>query len=104
MVDTINVGNDPQGIAYNPNNHDMYVTNINDNTVSLIDSSTNTMVSTINVGVDPFGVTYNSNNNDVYVTNSHSNTVSVIAPPPISNAGSSQTGTKLSNCSAKRFC
>ena len=51
VVDTINVGDGPFGIAYNSNNHDVYVTNINDNTVSVIDSSTNSVVDTINVGV-----------------------------------------------------
>ncbi len=91
MVATIPVGSLPLGIAYNSNNHDMYVANSIDGTVSVIDISTNTVVGTITVGGGSRVIAYNSNNNDMYVTNSAVDTVSVIATPPISNAGSSQT-------------
>ncbi len=56
----------------------MYVTNQGSNTVSVIDSSTNTVIKTIPVGSAPQGVAYNSNNNDMYVANSNSGGVSVI--------------------------
>ena len=48
------------------------------NTVSVIDTATNTVLGTIAVGPDPVGVAVNSNGNLVYVANNGSNTVSVI--------------------------
>ncbi len=62
----------------------MYVVNENSNTVSVIDSFTNSVKATINVGSGPFngnnpvGISYNPYNNNMYVTNFNSNTVSVI--------------------------
>ncbi len=60
VVDTINVGVGPFGVAYNSNNNDVYVANTGSNTVSVINRS-NSVVDTINVGSLPVGVTYNSN-------------------------------------------
>ena len=62
-------------------NRDMYVTNFFSNTVSVIDTRTNTVIDTIPVrGVSPLGIAFNPYNRDMYVTNFVSNTVSVIAP------------------------
>ena len=69
----------------------MYVVNSGSNSVSVINTSTNTVVATIPVETAPAGVTYDSSNGMVYVSNSHSNTVSVISttlstqPPPNNN-------------------
>ncbi|HEY6536210.1 MAG TPA: YncE family protein [Candidatus Nitrosocosmicus sp.] len=77
MIGTINVGSNPQGVAYNSGNGDVYVTNLSDGTVSVI-NSTNKVVATINAGPQPQGVAFNSGNGDVYVTNGNFGTVSVI--------------------------
>src|SRR5260221_6653711 len=55
-----------------------YITNQRSNTVSVIDTTTNTVSATIPVGVTPFGVAASPNGSKVYVTNAFSNTVSVI--------------------------
>ncbi|HEY7080890.1 MAG TPA: YncE family protein, partial [Nitrososphaeraceae archaeon] len=82
MIKTIAVGNGPVGIAFNPNNGDMYVTNFGSNTVSVIDTTTNTVVATITVGSAPQFIAFNPNNGHMYVTNRGSNNVSVIGPTP----------------------
>ncbi len=55
-----------------------YVTDISSNTVSVIDTATNTVVATIPVGVNPFGVAITPDGTRAYVTDVSSNTVSVI--------------------------
>ena len=55
-----------------------YITNSGSNTVSVIDTATNTVVSTIPVGTTPFGVAVTPDGSKVYIANATSNTVSVI--------------------------
>lgn len=55
-----------------------YVTNIATNTVSVIDTATNTVIATIPVGSGPAGVVVSSDGTTVYVSNSNDGTVSVI--------------------------
>ncbi len=99
MIATIPVGTKPYCIAYNPFNNYIYVNNIYSNTVSVIDSSTNTVIGNpIAVGNEPIGIAYNSANHNMYVTNYGSNTVSVITtiasiPPP----SSTPTGTTITS-------
>jgi YVTN family beta-propeller protein len=73
-------GSAPFGIAFNPNNGNMYMTNFNTDSVSVISPSTNTVISTIPVGSAPFGIAFNPNNGNMYVTNAGGKTISVIAP------------------------
>jgi len=55
----IPIGEDPEGIAYDPENKRMYVSNTGVDTVSVIDTTTNTVVgSPIRVGNAPSGITY----------------------------------------------
>jgi YVTN family beta-propeller protein len=49
-VTSIAVGYRPTGIAYNPENGNMYVVNSGSNSVSVIDSDTNRVISEIPVG------------------------------------------------------
>jgi YVTN family beta-propeller protein len=82
VIKTISgVGVYPFYIAFNPTNKDMYVTNYGSNTVSVVDSSTNTVIGTISVGIgnNPYGIAFNPTNNDMYVVSRNSNTVSVIS-------------------------
>jgi YVTN family beta-propeller protein len=55
-----------------------YVANNGFDTVSVIDTATNTVVTTIPVGVNPEGVAITPDGTRAYVTNNTSNTVSVI--------------------------
>src|SRR5262245_44086556 len=55
-----------------------YVTSAG-NTVSVMDTATNTVVATVPVGAAPFGVAVTPNGAFAYVTNVSDNTVSVIS-------------------------
>lgn len=55
-----------------------YITNSGDNTVSVIDTSTDTVTTTISVGGQPCGVAISPDGTRVYVTNGADDTVSVI--------------------------
>jgi YVTN family beta-propeller protein len=65
----ITVGVSPTGIAYDPINQDIFVTNQGGNTVSVIDTDTNTVIDTITVGSQPLGIAYDSINHRMYVAN-----------------------------------
>jgi YVTN family beta-propeller protein len=70
-------GDRPHGIAYNPANNNMYVANLGSSTVSVIDSSMDSVTSSILVGRGPQGIAYVSSNK-LYVTNAGSGDVYVI--------------------------
>ncbi len=55
-----------------------YIANTGDDTVSVVDTATNTVVTTINVGNEPGGTAVSPDGNRVYVANRASNTISVI--------------------------
>lgn len=55
-----------------------YITNRNSDTVSVIDTATNTVVATVGVGDYPHAVAVNPAGTRVYVANTNANTVSVI--------------------------
>jgi len=78
VVNTVNVGISPFGVAVSPDGSMVYVTNAGSNTVSVIDTATNIVIATVDVGKRPFGVAVNQDGTKVYVTNELSNTVSVI--------------------------
>ena len=50
MIKNVTVGNIPASVAFNPSNGYTYVTNVDSNTVSVIDGSTNTVIDTIPMG------------------------------------------------------
>ena len=56
-----------------------YITNFSSNTVSILDTASNTVVATVPVGSNPYGVAVTPDGARVYVTNVSSNKVSVIA-------------------------
>jgi len=69
---------EPVGVAYDPSNGYIYVTNFGSGTVSVINGATNTVIATIPVGSEPEGVAYDPSNGYIYVADYYSNTVSVI--------------------------
>jgi YVTN family beta-propeller protein len=75
---TVTVGSAPYGVAVYSTANRAYVTNHGSNTVSVIDTTSNTVVATVAVGASPWGVAVHSAANRAYVANSGSNTVSVI--------------------------
>lgn len=77
VTSEIPVGVRPVDIAFNPVNDHLYVVNLFDNTISVIDTSSESVVDTLNVGNDPMGVGINTGNGDIYVANSGSDSVTV---------------------------
>src|SRR6266487_1738619 len=75
---SIPVGNLPTSVAANQNTNRIYVSNLTDNTVSVIDGASDTVIATIPVGFLPEVVDVNSVTNMIYVANFLDNTVSVI--------------------------
>lgn len=82
VIVTLNVGDSPRALEYNPSNEYIYVANFNSGDVSIIDSSTNDVVDTVDVGVDPVSLEYNPSNEYIYVANQGSSDVSVIGLEP----------------------
>ena len=68
----------PLALEFNPSNNNIYVVNNEEDTVSVIDSSTNKVVKTISIGDGPNDIEYNPFNHNMYVPNISENTVSVI--------------------------
>jgi len=59
VVETILVPGGPQGITFDSTNGDLYVTDYNINTVSIISGETNTLIgSPITVGSHPFAFSF----------------------------------------------
>lgn len=71
----ITVGNSPTGVATHPNLPVAYVTNQLSNTVSVVDTSTETVVGTISGFSQPFAVAVNATGTRLYVSNLGDNTV-----------------------------
>jgi YVTN family beta-propeller protein len=72
------VGLAPWGIAVNPSGTSVYVANSGSDSVSVIDTASNTVTSIVSVGKTPYGVAVNPTGSRVYVTNYQGNNVSVI--------------------------
>ena len=68
----------PYGIAVSPDGTKVYVTNLGNNKVSVIDTATNTVITNVPVGSIPIGVAVTPDGSKVYVANQNSNNVSVI--------------------------
>jgi YVTN family beta-propeller protein len=75
---TIEVGTGPDGVAVDPTSHTAYVTNVDDDTLSVIDEATNTVTATITVGGGPLTVAADPTTHVAYVTNGGNGTVSAI--------------------------
>lgn len=63
------VGTNPIGIGVNRTTKKAYIANGGGNSISVIDTNTNTVIKTIPVGISPFSVAINEKNNRIYVLN-----------------------------------
>jgi YVTN family beta-propeller protein len=86
VIDTIQLpeGAHPSGIAFNPDNNQLYVVNFGNGEFLIIDDDTNEVVGSIDMppctctNIDGAPITYDSNNNNMYATFPHNGTVSVV--------------------------
>ena len=76
--DIITVGRGPLDVKFDQKTNKIYVVNLGDSTVSLIDPKTNKVVGSIKVGTLPDSIAIDKNTNKAYVANNHDDTVSVI--------------------------
>ncbi len=75
---TLRVGDNPTGIAANPQRNEIYAVNTKSGTITVIDARSNTIVSTIGVHRQPYFISVDATGARAYVANSGSNSVSVI--------------------------
>jgi YVTN family beta-propeller protein len=78
LSSTIDVGNDPRCIVLNSDESYAYITNYEDDTVTVIDITNRTVTDTINVGDGPIGISITPTGDYLYVVNHLDNSVSVI--------------------------
>jgi len=67
-VSQIKVGANPWAVSINPTTNIIYVTNSGNDSVSVIDGKTNSVIKNIIVGENPTGVAVNQKTNTVYVS------------------------------------
>ena len=79
VTGTIEVGTGPDGVAVDSTSHTAYVTDIDDDALSVIDEATKSVTTTIIVGAGPLTVAADPTAHLVYVTNGGNGTVSVIS-------------------------
>ena len=78
-VSSIPTADYPSGFAYEPNSKNMYTTLPFNNTVSVIDTTKNSLVSNLTAaGTYLYGIAYNPDNKYLYVTDSENNAVLVV--------------------------
>ncbi|MCX2934307.1 beta-propeller fold lactonase family protein [Mycobacterium sp. CVI_P3] len=76
VVAMVNVGNNPTGIAISSDGSKVYVTNTDDNTVTVIDTTDpNYATSTITTGSQPHGITISPDDSTIYVANYGDSTI-----------------------------
>lgn len=80
FIGKIAVGDDPEHLALVPNGTKLYVSNKGSDSISVIDTVTDTVITTISLaaGAAPYYLAVTPNGEKVYVTDRGSNTVSII--------------------------
>ena len=68
----------PSALLYSPGDHDLYVANEGNDTVTVMDGRTNAVLATIPVGTGPDGLAYDPATNTVLVSNGGSDNLTVI--------------------------
>jgi YVTN family beta-propeller protein len=88
VVATVDVGTDPTGVAYDPADGEVFVTNAANGTLSVISDASDSVVATVKAGSSPSGVDYDSGKGEVFAANNGDDTVSVVSPPSVSTSSS----------------
>jgi YVTN family beta-propeller protein len=78
IVKNITIGNNPHGIAVNPDTDILYVTQLDSDSVVIIDITTQTVIDTLSVGDIPQWIGLDILRNKAFVTNEGDGSVSVI--------------------------
>jgi len=78
LVAHIATGNTAMSLGVDPFAHRVYVANYDDNTVSVINASSDKEITRIPVGTDPTAVDVDPSTNTIYVADSVDNGVSII--------------------------
>ncbi len=92
VVNSVPVGLQPQGVAYDTRTRDVFVTNSADSTVSVLSVESLNSVATIAVGSTPIGVTYDNSTNTVYVACWGANEVDAISGESLSVVRTARVG------------
>ena len=90
----IKVGEHPYCAVTNPDNKTLYVTNTQDDTVSIIDLNTQKIIATVEVGMTPEGISYDAASKQVLVASWGENKVSIIDATTNKLKGHIKTGDK----------
>ncbi len=80
IVGSAAVGLNPEGIAYDNQTDELYVTNAGSNSVTVLSGSNLTVTDTISVGNYPQGIAYDGATSQIFVACAGSNVVDVISP------------------------
>jgi len=78
VITTLWTGTNPTAVAVNPATNLIYVLNVDDQNVTVIDGAMNRDVTWVPVGSDPHAIAVNPATNKIYVTNTGDSTVTVI--------------------------
>lgn len=74
----VKVGNNPNGLCIRPDGKELYVSNLNGASVSVIDTAALSVKATVSVGIEPFKMVCSKDNKKIYVTCRKSNRIDVI--------------------------
>jgi YVTN family beta-propeller protein len=83
-------------IAYDSGKGEIFVTNADFGSVSVISDSTNTVIANITSEIQPLGLAYDSGKGEIFVANSEHNMVSVISDSSGTSASPSPTAPEFS--------
>ncbi len=75
---TLKVGRHPQDLAWAPDGEHLYVTNVDDHTVSVINLAKRHVTATIPVGASPTSIAITPTGKKAYVTNLDDGTIRVL--------------------------
>jgi|GEM_PF-5112907 len=74
----VKVGNNPNGLCMRPDGKELYVSNLNGASVSVIDPAALTVTAVVPVGIEPFKMAASKDNNKIYVVCRKGNRIDVI--------------------------
>jgi YVTN family beta-propeller protein len=79
VVATVAVGTSPDAIAYDSGKGEIFVSNGDDNTISVISDATNSVVATLPAGTDPYAVAYDSSKGELFIVGAKAATLTIVS-------------------------